>query len=205
MTSPKFAFLWLSPLWRGAGPFLVQFKMPFTQGWFPPSFIEIGVLILEKIFFQYNICKYGFPYCGPSWPPEPWCEQFWIYIISESFHVNMTYSVSVFWRRKFFNEPTPFLHFFDNLPLWTGPGPLLEQFKNSCYLRMICTKFDWHWHAGSGEDICQYKHMTIWFSLVWSLPTPGTMMWTIVNLHYIRKLSCKYDLFWLNGSGEEDF
>jgi hypothetical protein len=31
------------------------------------------------------------------------------------------------------------------------------------------------------------------------------MMWTILNLYYIRKLSCKYDLFWLSGSGEEDF
>ena len=34
---------------------------------------------------------------------------------------------------------------------------------------------------------------------------PGTMMLTILNLQYIRKLSCKYDLFWLSGSGEEDF
>ena len=32
---------------------------------------------------------------------------------------------------------------------------------------------------------------------------PGTMMLTILNLHYIRKLSCKYDLFWLSGSGED--
>ena len=34
---------------------------------------------------------------------------------------------------------------------------------------------------------------------------PWTMMLTILNLHYIRKLSCKYDLFWLSGSEEEDF
>jgi hypothetical protein len=34
---------------------------------------------------------------------------------------------------------------------------------------------------------------------------PGTMMWTILNLHYIRYLSCKYDLFWLCGFGEEIF
>jgi hypothetical protein len=68
-----------------------------------PSLIEIGLLVLEKkIFFNINICKYGFPYCGPSRPQ-------------------------------------------------------------------------------------------------------GTMMWTILNLHYIRKLSCKYELFWLSGSGEEDF
>ena len=67
-----------------------------------PSLIEIGLLVLEKIFFNINICKYGFPYCGPSRPP-------------------------------------------------------------------------------------------------------GTMMLTILNLHYIRQLSCKYDLFWLSGSVEEDF
>jgi hypothetical protein len=35
--------------------------------------------------------------------------------------------------------------------------------------------------------------------------SPGTMMWTILNLHYIRKLSCKSDLFWLTGSGEKEF
>jgi hypothetical protein len=34
---------------------------------------------------------------------------------------------------------------------------------------------------------------------------PGTMVCTNWNLHYIRKLSCKYELFWLSGSGEEDF
>jgi hypothetical protein len=33
----------------------------------------------------------------------------------------------------------------------------------------------------------------------------GTMIWRNLNLHYIRKLSCEYDVFWLNGSGEEDF
>jgi hypothetical protein len=65
--------------------------------------IEIGQLVLEKkIFININICKYSFPYCGPSWPTE-------------------------------------------------------------------------------------------------------TMMWTILNLHHIKKLSCKYDLFWLTGSGEEYF
>ena len=32
----------------------------------------------------------------------------------------------------------------------------------------------------------------------------GTMVWKILNLHCIRKLPCKYDLFWLSGSVEED-
>jgi hypothetical protein len=48
-------------------------------------------------------------------------------------------------------------------------------------------------------NICKYS-----FLYCGSSRSPGTMMWTILNLHYIRKLSCKYDLFWLTGSGEED-
>ena len=67
------------------------------------SLVEIGLLVLEKkVFFNINICKYGFPYCG--------------------------------------------------LPL-----------------------------------------------------TAGTMISRNLNLYYIRKLSYKYDLFWLSGSVEEDF
>jgi hypothetical protein len=31
----------------------------------------------------------------------------------------------------------------------------------------------------------------------------GTLACTNLNLHYIRKLSCKYELFWLSGSGED--
>jgi hypothetical protein len=45
---PNIAYLWLSPLWRGPGPYLI----PFTQGWFVQSLIEIGLLVLEKILFS---------------------------------------------------------------------------------------------------------------------------------------------------------
>jgi hypothetical protein len=39
---------------------------------------------------------------------------------------------------------------------------------------MICTKFDWNWLAGSGEEDCfQCKHMYIWFFLLWPLLIPG--------------------------------
>jgi hypothetical protein len=31
------------------------------------------------------------------------------------------------------------------------------------------------------------------------------MIWRNLNQHYIRKLSCRYDLIWLSSSGEEDF
>jgi hypothetical protein len=60
-----------------------------------------------------------FPIVAPPDPQGSWCEQFWIYIISESFQVNtcMTYSGSVVLEKKIFlNDPTPFLHFWDYLP-----------------------------------------------------------------------------------------
>jgi hypothetical protein len=41
-------FLWLSPLWRGSGLLFEQFKTPCTQGWFMPSLVVIGLLVLDK-------------------------------------------------------------------------------------------------------------------------------------------------------------
>jgi hypothetical protein len=69
---------------------------------------------------------------------------------------------------------------------------------NFHHARYVCTKFDCNRLVGSGENIfffniniCKYGFP--YCDPSWSL---GTMMWTILNLHYIRKLSCKYDLFW---------
>jgi hypothetical protein len=41
------------------------------------------------------------------------------------------------------------------------------------------------------------------FPIVAPLDHRGTMVWTILYLHYIGKLSCKFDIFWLSGSGED--
>ena len=57
-----------------------------------------------------------FPIVAPSDPRGPWFVQTWIYIISESFHVNMSFSGSVVLEKKIFEWPTPFLHFCDYLP-----------------------------------------------------------------------------------------
>jgi hypothetical protein len=45
--------LWLSPLWRGPGHLFEQTWIPFTQGWFVLSLIELCPVVLEKkIFFK---------------------------------------------------------------------------------------------------------------------------------------------------------
>jgi hypothetical protein len=52
-----FFFFKLCPLWRGPGPLLVWFKIPFTQGWFVSSLIETGLLVLANRFFSLDITK----------------------------------------------------------------------------------------------------------------------------------------------------
>jgi hypothetical protein len=59
-----------------------------------------------------------------SW--EPWFEQTWIYIISESFHVNLKSSAVL---EKIFNWPHPICAFLWLSPLWRGPGPLFESYR----------------------------------------------------------------------------
>jgi hypothetical protein len=53
--------------WKKTWPFFSTILILFTQGRFVPSLIEIGPLVLEKIFFQN---EYGFPYYGPSRSPR---------------------------------------------------------------------------------------------------------------------------------------
>jgi hypothetical protein len=73
---------------------------------------------------------------------------------------------------------------------------------NSNHARYVCTK----WPAGSGEDFFLNINISEYgFPYCGPSQPPGTMISKNLNLYYIRKLSCKYDLFWLSGSGEEDF
>ena len=41
----------LSPLWKRRGPSFEQTQIPFTQGCFVPSLVEIGPVVLEKNIF----------------------------------------------------------------------------------------------------------------------------------------------------------
>jgi hypothetical protein len=144
-----------------------------------------------------------FPIVAPSWPREQWCEQFCIYIISESFHVNMI-NLAQWFGRRFLNYPTPFLHFCDylhfeeDLALYLNnvEFPLPKEALYQVWLKLVC----WFWRRKLffNINICKY-------GIPYCGPTrpTGTMLWTILHLHYIRKLSYKYDLFWLGSSGED--
>jgi hypothetical protein len=130
----------------------------------------------------------------------------------------MSYSGSVVLKEKQFQWPRQIFAFLLS-PLWRGPGPLFEQLK-ILFTQGWFVQIDWNWPADSGKDdlfqvwlkltCCFWKRFfffqygNIVFPIVAQHDRPpGTMMWIIVNLHDIKKLSCKYDLFRVSGSGED--
>ena len=50
-------FVKLSPLGKGRGPSFEQTWIPFTQGCFVPSSVEIGVLVLEKKMKMWKVSR----------------------------------------------------------------------------------------------------------------------------------------------------
>jgi hypothetical protein len=113
-----------------------------------------------------------FPTVAPPDLGGRWFVQTWIYIITESFHehVNMNSSNSVVLEMKIFKWPNPIFHFCDYLP-----------FEGELVLEKIFFSI----------NIC--KHCFPYCGPFWPR---GTMIWTNFNLHYIRELSCKYELYW---------
>ena len=57
ISSMFFLFSTLSPVRKGHGPSFEQTWMPFTQGYFLPSLVEICSMVLEKTF---KFCQYNF-------------------------------------------------------------------------------------------------------------------------------------------------
>jgi hypothetical protein len=75
---------------------------------------------------------------------------------------------------------------------------------NFHHARNVCTKFDWNWPDVSFKKIFFFQYTNTHYKNSFpSCPPPWssrTIICTSLNLHYFRKLSCKYELFWLCGS-----
>jgi hypothetical protein len=56
-----------------------------------------------------------------------------------------------FWRKRFLKDPSHFYIFVIISPL-KRTWPLIWINLNSLHPRIICSKFDWFWPAGSGEE-----------------------------------------------------
>jgi hypothetical protein len=124
------------------------------------------------------------------------------FYIRELSCINMTYSGSTVLEKT----PTPFLNFCNYLPFEEDLALYLNNLEfplpkdNLYHVWLKLARWFWRRRFFFNINICKYG-----FPYCCPSRLPGAMMWTILNLHYIRKLSCKYYLFWLSSSGEEDF
>ena len=118
-----------------------------------PSLIEIGLLVLEKkIFFNINICKYGFPYCGPSRTPGIMM----LTILNLHYIRKLSCKYDLLWLsgsggEDFSMTPPHFCIFVIISPL-KRTWPFIWTILNLLYPRMTYAKFGWNWPAGSGEE-----------------------------------------------------
>jgi hypothetical protein len=104
--------LWLSPLRRGPGPLFEQTWIPFTQRQCVPSFIEFGLLVLEKKIFKNFQCIFTLLLLSPLWARQsPSFEQTWIPFAQEWFMPSLVKIGTVVLQKKTFKWPHPIFTF----------------------------------------------------------------------------------------------
>jgi hypothetical protein len=98
------------------------------------------------------------------------------------------------------------LHFFIFviISLLKRTRPFIWTNLNSLHPRMICTKFDWIWPAGSGEEDFQKFSVHFYsFAIIspWRRAIP--FIWTKLKPLSPRMICAKSGWNWPSGSGEE--
>ena len=122
----NFTFSLLSPLGKRQGPSFEQIRIPFTQGCFVPSLVQIGQAVLEKTFNGNLLFCYYLPLeKGVAFqlnkleiplPKNALCQD-WLIL------------AQWFWRRQFLNIFNIILHFCSYLPLEKGVAFHLNKHK----------------------------------------------------------------------------
>ena len=133
-------FVIISP-WKRVGPSFEQSWIPFTQGCFVPSLVEIGSVILEKklflilsMYFRYFVIISPWERVGPFiWtnliPFNQWCI---VPSLVEIDPVDLLIS-SMYFR------------YFVMISPWKMVGPFIWTNLNPLHPRMLCAKFGWNW------------------------------------------------------------
>jgi hypothetical protein len=157
-----------------------------------------------KTFFPIYSCKHCFPSCGPSWPLGTLiCKSLNLRYVRYLSCTSELFWLIGSWEEKFSMISHHICIFVIFSPL-KKTWPFICIILNSLHPRMICTKFDWNWPTGSeGEDFFFNINTCNIFPICGYSWPPCTMIWTNLILHYIRKLSCKYELFSLSNTWED--
>jgi hypothetical protein len=122
--------------------------------WPNPIFAFLWISIICKIL-KFN--KHMQICFSPLWPQStPGDHDLYdleFAVICEFFKVSFSFSGFVVCEKRILKWLYPFVHFCDYLPFEEDMAFDLYNFKIRLYLKMIWTKFDWNWAAGSWEDI----------------------------------------------------
>ena len=120
-------FVIISP-WKRAGSFIWTTWIPFTQGCFVPSLVEIGSVVLEKKIFEFCQCIFTIsllPPLGEGWGPS--FKQTWIPFTQGYFVPSLVKIGPEILEKKIFKS-CQFIFINSRLsPLWGGRGPSFEQ------------------------------------------------------------------------------
>ena len=139
----------LSPLWEGFGPSFEQTWIPFTQGCFVPSLVEIGSVVLEKnifssiyflLFHNYlPLEKDGALHLNKLESPSPKNALCWVWIKL----------ALCFWRRRFLKVGNLILSFPNYLPFGKGVALHLNKLESPSPKDALCQDWlklaQWFW------------------------------------------------------------
>ena len=123
-----FAISQLSPLGKRRGASFRQTWIPFTQGCFVPSLVEIGSVVLEKKIFEFRQCILVIALLSPlgeGWGPS--FEQTWIPFNQGYFVPSLVKIGPVVLEKKIFKSCQFFFINSQLSPLLVGRGPSFEQ------------------------------------------------------------------------------
>ena len=128
--------------------------IPFTQGCFVPSLVEIGSVVLEKKIFKFCQCISAISLSSPldkkgvtlhlnklEFPsPKDASHQVWLKLAQR------------FWRRRFSKFINVFSLFFVIISPWKKMWPSIWRNLNPLYTRMLCVKIGWNCLRDSGGE-----------------------------------------------------
>jgi hypothetical protein len=187
---PFLTFLWLSPFEEGLALYLNKSELPSPKDnlyqlwlilayWFWRRFL--------KIFSVFSLFRYYLP-----------LERGYLLPLNNLESPLLKHDLCQVWLKlaqcfwwKFLNDPIPFLHFCDYLPM-KRTWPFIWTNLNSLHPRIICTEFDWIWPAGFEEE--DFKKFSVYFysfAIIspWRRAIP--FLWTNLNPLHPRMFCAK--------------
>jgi hypothetical protein len=164
------------------------------------------VVLLQKIFeicflYKHMTCKNSFPILAPPDPWDSWFEHTLIYSMSGSFHINYNFPGPIFYINTYKRfpllrpHPTPEGYDFNDLWYTVCLEPTIW-FTTFLILWLFRRRF---------LKICHIKIGKNSFPFCGPTRPRGTWFKKNLILYYIRKVSCKFQLFCASNFWEETF